>query len=57
MPADVITACTSTNGVLSACGTGVSSRVARGLEGERQNRLWLFKFTRPLAQFTVPTTP
>ena len=52
-----ITACTSTNGVLSACGNGVSSRVARGLEGERQNRLWLFKFTRPLAQFTVPTTP
>lgn len=49
-----ITKCTSTNGVLSACGTGTSTRVARGADAERPNRLWLNKFNKNLADFSVP---
>lgn len=49
-----ITKCTSTNGVLSACGSGTSTRVARGADAERPNRLWLIKFSKNLADFSVP---
>jgi Esterase-like activity of phytase len=50
-----ITACISTAGVLSACGTGVAARVTRGSDVERPNRLWLIKFGRNLAEYSVPT--
>ncbi len=49
-----ITGCTSTNGVLSGCGTGVASRVARGLNTERPQRVWLIKFGRNVADYSVP---
>ncbi|MBC7435806.1 MAG: esterase-like activity of phytase family protein [Bdellovibrionales bacterium] len=49
-----ITSCTSTAGVLGGCGAGVSSRVARGTDGERGNRIWLIKFSKALATFTAP---
>ena len=51
-----ITKCTSTDGVLSGCGTGTSSRVGRGTDAERSTRLWLIKFSKNLADFSV-TTP
>ena len=53
-----ITSCTSTDGVLSACvtgtSTGTSSRIAKGADAERPNRLWLIKFNKNLADFSVP---
>jgi len=49
-----VTACTSTDGVLSGCGTGVSARVSNGTDMERPNRLWLIKFGKNLADFSVP---
>ncbi len=49
-----ITGCTSTDGVLSGCSTGVASRVARGTDAERTQRLWIIKFGKPLAEFSVP---
>lgn len=51
-----ITACTSTDGVLSGCGKGVSARVGRGSDTERPNRLWLIKFNKNLADFSVPAS-
>jgi hypothetical protein len=51
-----ITACTSTDGVLSGCGKGVSARVGRGSDAERPNRLWLIKFGKNLADFSVPAS-
>ena len=44
----------STDGVLSGCSTGVASRVARGTDAERTQRLWIIKFGKPLAEFSVP---
>jgi hypothetical protein len=49
-----ITGCTSTDGVLSGCGTGTASRVSRGTDAERPNRLWIIKFGKALAEFSVP---
>ena len=49
-----ITACTSTAGVLSGCGLGTASRVTKGTDYERVNRLWLFKFSKKLSDFSVP---
>ncbi len=51
-----ITACTATDGVLSACGTGVSARVSQGTDMERPNRLWLIKFGKNLLDFSVPAS-
>lgn len=51
-----ITACTSTDGVLSGCGKGVSARVGRGSDAERPNRLWLIKFDKKLTDFSVPAS-
>ncbi|MBK9236585.1 MAG: esterase-like activity of phytase family protein [Rhodoferax sp.] len=51
-----ITACTSTDGVLSGCGKGISARVGRGSDAERPNRLWLIKFGKNLADFSVPAS-
>lgn len=51
-----ITACTSTDGVLSGCGKGVSARVGRGSDAERPNRLWLIKFGKNLVDFSVPAS-
>ena len=36
------------------CNAANSARVARGLDKERPNRLWLIKFSTPLANFSVP---
>lgn len=49
-----VTGCLSTNGTLSACGTGTSARVAKGLRSERPQRVWLLNFGKPLADFRVP---
>ena len=57
IPGADITACTSTDGVLSNCGAGVSSRVARGTNSERVTRLWTVKFGKNLAEFSVPAAP
>jgi hypothetical protein len=57
IPGADITACTSTDGVLSNCGAGVSSRVARGTNSERVTRLWTIKFGKNLAEFSVPAAP
>ncbi|ROZ77414.1 esterase-like activity of phytase family protein [Ramlibacter sp. WS9] len=54
IPGADITACTATDGVLSACGTGVTARASRGADTERPNRLWLIKFGKNLADFSVP---
>ncbi len=47
-----ITACLSTDGVLSGCGAGVNARVARGTDGEKPHRLWLIKFDKALSSYT-----
>lgn len=55
-----ITKCTvDLNGALTAsssagCATGNTTRVARGADTERPNRLWLIKFTKKLNEFIVP---
>jgi hypothetical protein len=51
-----ITKCTSTDGVLTggACTTGSTSRVGRGSDAERPTRLWLIKFGKNLADYSVP---
>lgn len=52
-----ITKCTSTDGVLSGCGLGTSSRVGRGTDAERPTRLWLIKFGKNLADYRVTPAP
>ena len=47
------------NGALTAsssagCAAGNTTRVARGADTERPNRLWLIKFTKKLNEFIVP---
>ncbi|CAN5479228.1 hypothetical protein BH11PSE7_BH11PSE7_00600 [soil metagenome] len=49
-----ITSCTSTGGVLSGCGAGVSARASRGTDSERGNRMWLIRFSKALATFAAP---
>lgn len=50
-----ITKCTSTDGVLTggACTVGSTSRVGRGTDAERPTRLWLIKFGKNLADYSV----
>ena len=54
-----ITACTvDAAGALSGCPAGTAgARVARGSDLERTQRLWLIKFGKNLADFSVPATP
>ncbi|MFZ6719030.1 esterase-like activity of phytase family protein [Undibacterium sp. Ji49W] len=47
-------AMTTTAGVLG-CTAGNTMRVARGADTERPNRIWLFKFSKKLADFNVPS--
>lgn len=60
IPGADITACTSTDGVLSGCTTGtavgVSARATRGTDAERPSRLWLINFGKNLADYSVPTS-
>ncbi|MDP2370162.1 MAG: esterase-like activity of phytase family protein [Rhodoferax sp.] len=51
-----ITSCISTDGVLSGCGKVVNARVGRGSDAERPNRLWLIKFGKNLADYSVPAS-
>ncbi|BBB63202.1 hypothetical protein UNDKW_4929 [Undibacterium sp. KW1] len=47
-------ALTTTAGVLG-CTAGNTMRVARGADTERPNRIWLFKFSKKLADFNIPS--
>lgn len=47
-------ALTTTAGVLG-CTAGNTMRVARGADTERPNRVWLFKFSKKLADFNIPS--
>lgn len=47
-------AMTTTAGVLG-CTAGNTMRVARGADTERPNRIWLFRFSKKLADFNVPS--
>ncbi len=38
----------------SGCSIGNTARVARGADGERINRLWLFRFNKKLSEFNLP---
>lgn len=46
---------TTASAVASGCTVGNSARVGRGADSERPNRLWLIKFAKKLADFSVPT--
>lgn len=45
---------TTATAASSGCTAGNSIRVGRGKDSERPNRLWLFKFNKKLADFSVP---
>ncbi|MBI1773189.1 MAG: esterase-like activity of phytase family protein, partial [Burkholderiales bacterium] len=47
-------AMTTTAGALG-CTAGNTMRVARGADTERPNRIWLFKFSKKLADFNIPS--
>lgn len=47
-------AMTTTAGALG-CTAGNTMRAARGADTERPNRIWLFKFSKKLADFNVPS--
>ncbi|BBB69156.1 hypothetical protein UNDYM_4903 [Undibacterium sp. YM2] len=47
-------ALTTTAGVLG-CTAGNTMRVARGADTERPNRVWLFKFSKKLSDFNIPS--
>ncbi|CAN5785975.1 hypothetical protein BH11PSE12_BH11PSE12_22120 [soil metagenome] len=43
-----------TTAAAPGCSAGNSARVGRGADSERPNRLWLIKFSKKLADFSVP---
>lgn len=45
---------TTASAAASGCTAGNTVRVGRGADTERPNRLWLFKFNKKLADFSVP---
>ena len=45
---------TTASAAASGCTAGNTTRVGRGKDSERPNRLWLFKFSKKLADFSVP---
>lgn len=45
---------TTASAAASGCTAGNSARVGRGADSERPNRLWLIKFSKKLADFSVP---
>ena len=45
---------TTASAAASGCTAGNTTRIGRGADSERPNRLWLFKFSKKLADFTVP---
>lgn len=47
-------ALTTTAGALG-CTAGNTMRVARGADTERPNRIWLFKFSKKLSDFNIPS--
>ncbi|MFZ6733376.1 esterase-like activity of phytase family protein [Undibacterium sp. Ji42W] len=47
-------AMTTTTGALG-CTAGNTMRVARGADTERPNRIWLFKFSKKLSDFNIPS--
>lgn len=51
---DVSGAMTTTASALG-CTAGNTMRVARGADTERPNRIWLFKFSKKLADFNIPS--
>lgn len=44
----------TTTAAAPGCSAGNSARVGRGADSERPNRLWLIKFSKKLADFSVP---
>lgn len=46
---------TTASAAASGCTAGNTTRIGRGADSERPNRLWLFKFSKKLAEFSVPT--
>ncbi|MCH8622043.1 esterase-like activity of phytase family protein [Undibacterium sp. TS12] len=59
--ADVTKCTVDANGAMTTtasalgCTAGNTMRVARGADTERPNRIWLFKFSKKLADFNVPS--
>ncbi|MFZ6639672.1 esterase-like activity of phytase family protein [Undibacterium sp. TC4M20W] len=51
---DASGAMTTTAGALG-CTAGNTMRVARGADTERPNRIWLFKFSKKLSDFNIPS--
>ena len=45
---------TTASAAASGCTAGNTTRIGRGTDSERPNRLWLFKFSKKLADFSVP---
>ncbi|MEK7737967.1 MAG: esterase-like activity of phytase family protein, partial [Pseudomonadota bacterium] len=45
---------TTASAAASGCTAGNTTRVGRGTDTERPNRLWLLKFSKKLADFSVP---
>ena len=45
---------TTASAAASGCTAGNTTRLGRGKDSERPNRLWLFKFGKKLADFSVP---
>lgn len=45
---------TTASAAAFGCTAGNTTRIARGNDSERPNRLWLFKFGKKLADFTMP---
>lgn len=45
---------TTASAAASGCTAGNTTRVGRGADTERPNRLWLIKFSKKLADFSVP---
>lgn len=46
---------TTASATASGCTAGNTTRIGRGTDSERPNRLWLFKFSKKLAEFSVPS--
>ncbi|MDO8702728.1 MAG: esterase-like activity of phytase family protein, partial [Undibacterium sp.] len=45
---------TTASAAASGCTAGNTTRIGRGDDTERPNRLWLFKFSKKLSDFSVP---
>lgn len=49
-----LTGALTTSSSATGCTAGNTTRVSRGADSERPNRLWLIKFTKKLNEFLVP---